>query len=238
VSANIALTERHPTTTELYADGPHIAAQRYERGSVTLGDGILKKEESTNLDLTLHGDTNRVEWSISAFMNSVDDYILLRPTALELDELPVYDFAQANVEFTGVEAEALVELFDEDGHHLHLRVFADFVNAEEDATGANLPRIPPRRLGLGLHGGWDGIDASLDMTFADDQDDVAINELPTEGYTLLNASISYTFAESGLLLFLRGSNLLDEDIRQHTSPLKELIPLPGRSLHAGLRYEF
>lgn len=44
VSANIAMTERHPTATELYADGPHIAAQRYERGSVTLGNGILDKE--------------------------------------------------------------------------------------------------------------------------------------------------------------------------------------------------
>ena len=84
----------------------------------------------------------------------------------------------------------------------------------------------------------DQLDASVDAIFADDQDDVATNELPTESYTLLNASLSYTFADSGLLLFLRGSNLLDEDIRQHTSPLKDLVPLPGRSVHFGLRYEF
>ena len=62
--------------------------------------------------------------------------------------------------------------------------------------------------------------------------------MPTEGYTLLNASLSYTFAEPGLYLFLRGSNLLDEEIRQHTSPLKDLVPLPGRSVHFGLRYDF
>ena len=49
---------------------------------------------------------------------------------------------------------------------------------------------------------------------------------------------TYTFDEPGLYVFLRGSNLLDEDIRQHTSPLKDLVPLPGRSLHFGLRYEF
>ena len=59
-----------------------LAAQRFERGSVSLGNGILNKEESTNIDVTLHGDTARVEWSISAFMNSVDDYILLRPTLI------------------------------------------------------------------------------------------------------------------------------------------------------------
>ncbi len=238
VSASLAWTERHPSATELYADGPHIAVQRYERGSVTLGNGLLDKEQSTNLDVTVHGDMERVEWSITGFINSVDDYILLRPTALELDELQVFDFDQAAVDFTGIEAEALIEILDTDDSHVHVRLFADLVNAEEDATGANLPRIPAARLGLGLHGGWDKFDASIDAIFADDQDDVAENELPTEGYTLLNASLSYAFEESGLYVLLRGSNLLDEDIRRHTSPLKDLVPLPGRSVHFGLRYDF
>jgi iron complex outermembrane receptor protein len=238
VSVNLASTERHPNATELYADGPHVAAQRYERGSVTLGNGILRKEQSTNFDLTVHGDTGRHEWSITGFINSVDDYILLRPTALEFDEFQVFDFDQAGVEFVGFEAEALLEIWDRNDSHAHLRVFADFVNGTEDETGASLPLIPPTRLGLGLHGGWDKFDASIDAIFADGQDSIAENELPTEGYTLLNASLSYTFADPGLYLFLRGSNLLDEDIRQHTSPLKDLVPLPGRSVHVGLRYEF
>ena len=238
ISANVAMTERHPTTAELYSDGPHIAAQRYERGSVTLGNGILDLEESTNLDLTVHGDTGFIEWSVTGFINSVDNYILLFPTALELDELPVFDYGQADVEFTGIEAQALIELWDQADSHVHLSVFTDFVNAEEDVSGAYLPRIPPSRVGLGLHGGWNQWDASIDATFAADQDDVAANELPTEGYTLLNLSLSYTFADPDLYVFVRGSNLLDEEIRQHTSPLKDLIPLPGRSIHAGLRYEF
>ena len=238
VAANLSVTERHPNATELYADGPHIAVQRYERGSVTLGNGLLEKEQSTNLDLTLHGDHDRFEWTVTAFVNSVDDYVLLRATGEELDELPVFDFDQADVEFTGIEAEALIELIQADASHLHVRVFTDFVNAEEDATGANLPRIPPVRVGLGLHGGWNQFDASIDATFADDQTDVAENELPTEGYTLLNASLSYAMADTGLYLYLRGTNLLDEEIRQHTSPLKDTVPLPGRSIHAGLRFDF
>jgi iron complex outermembrane receptor protein len=39
-------------------------------------------------------------------------------------------------------------------------------------------------------------------------------------------------------VFLRGSNLLDEDARQHASPLKDIAPLPGRSFHLGARAEF
>ncbi|NIV18931.1 MAG: TonB-dependent receptor [Woeseiaceae bacterium] len=238
VSANLALTERHPNSTELYADGPHVAAQRYERGSATLGNGLLGKEMSTNFDVSVHGDTERAEWTLTGFINSVDDYILLRPTALELDGLPVYDFDAANVEFTGIEAEAIVELQDSDAGHVHMRVFADLVNAEEKIGGADLPRIPPMRIGMGFHGTWGAFDADLDVTFAADQDDVAENELPTEGYTLLSLSAGYMFADSDLYVFLSGTNLLDEDIRQHASPLKDLVPLPGRSIQAGLRYEF
>jgi iron complex outermembrane receptor protein len=238
VSGNLSLTERHPNATELYADGPHVAAQRYERGSVTLGNGILDKEMSTNLDVTLHGDMGRWEWTITGFINSADDYVLLRPTTEEIDGFQVYDFDQADVEFIGAEAELLFDIIDTSNSHLHLSAFTDFVRAEEDATGDNLPQIPPMRFGLGLHGNWNQFDASIDAIFADEQTDVATNELPTEEYTLLNASLSYAFADTDLYLFLRGTNLLDEDIRQHTSPLKDLVPLPGRSLHAGVRWEF
>ena len=238
VSANLSLTERHPNATELYADGAHVAVQRYERGSVTLGNGILDKEQSTNLDLTLHGDMGRWEWQITGFINSAKDYVLLRPTDEEIDELQVFDFDQADVEFVGLEAELLFEMIQNGNSHLHLTAFTDFVNAEEDATGDNLPQIPPMRFGLGLQGNWNQFDASIDAIFADDQTDVAPNELPTEKYTLLNASVSYAFADTDLYLFLKGTNLLDEEIRQHTSPLKDQVPLPGVSVHAGVRWEF
>jgi len=238
ISANLAFTERHPTATELYASGPHLATQRYERGSTVLGNGFLELEESTNLDLTVHGDTVGLEWSITGFVNSVDNYITLQPTALELDHMTVFDYGQSDVKFYGIEAQALFELWDRDDSHLHLSVFTDFVHAEQSASGTYLSRIPPSRVGLELHGGWNQFDVSLDATFAADQDKITAYELPTEGYTLLNLSVNYAFDDPDLYLFVRGSNLLDEEIRQHTSPLKDLIPLPGRSLHVGLRYEF
>ena len=39
-------------------------------------------------------------------------------------------------------------------------------------------------------------------------------------------------------LFLRGNNLLDQDMRVHTSYIKDFAPLPGRSIVAGLRADF
>lgn len=47
-----------------------------------------------------------------------------------------------------------------------------------------------------------------------------------------------TGGASNVLLFLRASNLLDEDARQHPSVRKDVAPLPGRSLHLGVRAEF
>ena len=112
------------------------------------------------------------------------------------------------------------------------------MHGEEDSNGAYLPYIPPWRLGIGLHGGWKEFGAGIDAIIADDQDKVATNELPTEGYTLVNANLSYTFAESGLYMFLRGTNLLDEEARRARSFLKDFAPQPGASVRAGVRVEF
>ncbi|MAD91447.1 MAG: hypothetical protein CMQ54_01805, partial [Gammaproteobacteria bacterium] len=71
LSSNLALTDRHPTATDLYANGPHIASARYERGGISLGKGIFKVEESTNIDIIVRGDYDRFEWSITGFSNRV-----------------------------------------------------------------------------------------------------------------------------------------------------------------------
>ena len=56
---------------------------------------------------------------------------------------------------------------------------------------------------------------------------------------MLNLSLSYAFgAERQTRVFLRGSNLLNQDIRNHASFLANVIPLPGRNLSAGLSYHF
>ena len=238
LAANLGLTERHPTSTELYADGPHVAVQRYERGAYATGSGQFDKESSMNLDLTLRAQYERVELNLTGFVNNVDDYILLRPTALVLDEFQVFDYVQEDVDMYGFEAEALVDIFESDAGHLHARFTSDFVFAEEEDSGNYIARIPPLRLGLGLHFMRNAFDASVQVYYHDEQDKVAPNELPTDSYTLVDAELSYRFFDEQLLVFAKGTNLGDEDARRHSSALKDLVPLPGRSLHLGLRWDF
>ena len=94
------------------------------------------------------------------------------------------------------------------------------------------------RIGAGLHYIQDRFDGSVNITRYDDQDNVAANELPTDGYTMFNAEFSYRFADPDILVFIRGTNLGDEDARRHTSPLKDIAPLPGRSIRLGMRWDF
>jgi iron complex outermembrane receptor protein len=88
----------------------------------------------------------------------------------------------------------------------------------------------------------DELEAGLSTFRYAEQSNVATNELPTDGYTMVDADVSYrlplTLGNSSVFGFLKGTNLLDEDARRSTSPLKDYAPLPARSLTAGLRMSF
>jgi iron complex outermembrane receptor protein len=119
------------------------------------------------------------------------------------------------------------------------RLFGDRVRAR-DGAGEPLPQIPPLRLGAGLELERAALKLAVEATWHDRPQRLAANELPSAGFTLLSADLAYRLPDwgRGMLCFVRGSNLLDEDARRHASPLKDRAPLAGRSLAAGVRFEF
>jgi iron complex outermembrane receptor protein len=100
--------------------------------------------------------------------------------------------------------------------------------------------MPP--LGLGARLQYDEGPWSAGLAFSRhfQQDRVAEGELETDAYTMLDADLVFRpdWLANGVVLFLRGRNLLDEDARLHTSPLKDQLPLPGRSIGGGVRVTF
>jgi len=103
-----------------------------------------------------------------------------------------------------------------------------------------LPRIPPFRYGAGLHydsGAWNG---RVELRGVAKQDRIAAFERPTDGYTMLNASLGWRlfFGRTVLELLVRGTNLTDAEARNHVSFLKELAPLPGRDVRLSARVAF
>ena len=118
-------------------------------------------------------------------------------------------------------------------------MFADYVRAEFDSSG-NVPRIPPLRAGMEIkhsHLHWQ---AKLRWSEVQSQSNTGFNESSSKGYSLLNFYADYhlPFDKSEALLFFKANNLLDEEIRHHSSLLKDLAPAAGRSMELGLRVEF
>ncbi|HEX4910999.1 MAG TPA: TonB-dependent receptor [Permianibacter sp.] len=229
-----AHAERMPSAEELYSDGPHVATQSYEIGDVNLGI-----ETANNIDLSLryHGDSANL--NLSLYRNAVSDFIYASATGAELDELPVFQYFQADATLQGIELAADWTFFSAEAGDWILRGFYDQTTGELD-DGGDLPRIPPERLGLGLDFDSGDLRTSLDVIEVAEQDDVTAFETETDGYTLVNAGLIYRVyvGDHTADLFLRGSNLLDEDVRLHTSFLKDIAPQMGRSWQAGVRFSF
>lgn len=235
VGLSLARSTKLPNAEELFSNGPHLATNAFE-----IGDPDLEEETSLGLDLTLRKTTGRVTGEVTLFSNRFDDFIYERGTGEEEDELPVFRFVQADADFYGAELEGVVQLLHGEPQHLDLELGADFVRAELRRTGEPLPRIPAERFRLGLHYRDDRFDAQVEGMRVGEQDRVAEGETPTEGYTLVNATLGYRFFTSRAVfdVLLRGTNLTNEEARNHVSFLKDVVPMPGRDVSLSLRTTF
>ena len=229
-------TERAPNAQELYSDGPHIGTNSYE-----IGDPALDTEKSLGVELGLRKLSGFVTGSFNVFANRFDGFIFEEDTgALDpVDGLPIYQFVQRDALFYGAELETLWHLHQGDRHNLDFKFNVDYTLARQSG-GDDLPRIPPLKGLVGLawnRGPWS---AGIDWQLVAEQTRNAPGESETDGYTLLSAHVGYRLVRGAFVhdLFIRGSNLTHEEARLHTSFLKNIAPLPGRSLTLCLRTAF
>ncbi len=235
LALSLQRSERHASSTELYANGPHLATEQYE-----IGDSELDLETAYGLDLRYSYSGRDWSASASAFLTYFEDYIYAEETGAELDELPVFQFTAVDAMFWGFEAELDYLAYHSGETSLTLGLMADYVRASNEDSNEDLPRIPPLRLGGKVrldHGLWS---AGLMLRHNFEQSNTAPDESETDGFTELQLDLSRSFVvKSGeWTLFAQARNLLDEEIRHHTSFLKDVAPQPGRSLRVGVRYEF
>lgn len=219
---------RAPTEEELFSDGPHLATGQFQ-----LGAPGLDQEVSASLDATIHYSDDRLSVDGHLFSVRYDGFIDLTAVGgIDGDSgLPVFRFVQTGAAFKGAEAEASLKLTD----RFSLEATADYVRGDTDLGPP--ARIPPWSVTVrGVYEAerWGG---RLEVRRVGEQDRTAAFETPTEGYTLVNASLEYRPTAS-LKLFLDGRNLTDEEAREHASFLKDIAPQPGRSWRIGLGLTF
>lgn len=229
---NLSYSERGANATELFAYGAHLASQTFE-----IGNSDLNKESSLGAELTLRKLTGSSRGSLTAFIQDYSDYINLSPSGFEEENLPVFSYENINARFWGFEAEAEQNLLSTGKHLLFLSAGFDMVRAENTDNNENLPRITPVRTRLELNYSYDIFSGFIETIFVEKQNKIAEFESQTGGYTMLNAGMNINLSDS-LDLFIKGTNLSNEEARVHTSFLKDQVPLRGRAFFAGLRANF
>ncbi|MBS0242871.1 MAG: TonB-dependent receptor [Proteobacteria bacterium] len=237
-------TERAPEAQELFSKGAHDATGTFEIGNPTLGI-----ERARTIEGGFKRETGDFRFDTTAYYTAYQGYIWRELTGQTCDttlascspgggggDLKQVIFGQKDATFYGTEMTA-----EYDVGHLWRGVWGiagrfDFVRARFD-DGENVPRIAPYRLGGGLYYRDAAWRARVDLLEAFKHTEVAPNETPTDGYTLLNAEASYTLklAQDGglateLTIGVKGENLLDEDMRNSASFKKDEVLLPGRNI--------
>ena len=241
---SLARSARAPSTEELFSNvdamDPEQLVTHAATGIIEVGDPDLDNETSLNADLALQWHSANSWAELSVFYNHFDDYIFLRNTGEEVDEIAVYDYLQEDTKFYGVEFESSFHLTDLGPGALALDLRGDAIRGDFDDSG-DVPRLPPVRIGGRLNWTGDAFGAWLSVLNAGDQDRPGDFETDTDGYTRwdLGADYRFTFAqERELLVFMKWKNITDEEIRLSTSFLRNYAPEAGQSVAVGIRFSF
>jgi iron complex outermembrane receptor protein len=232
---SVSRSERAPAAEELFANGPHAATRSFEIGDPTLG-----KERATGIEASIAVEADRASLAVRGYYARYDGFITEQATGREEDGFPVYEFRQTDASFTGVEIEASYALLRSSTLTWLVDAVADYTHAKDLERGGTLPRIPAKRLLLGTEAQTEFVDARFEVELVDDQRRVATFELPTDGYTMLNASLAWRpwGADRGATLRLDARNLTDAEARRHASFLKDLAPLAGRDIRISAQFVF
>lgn len=267
IGMNVALSQRAPSSAELYANGAHIGTNTYELGAIyeieevgdeveiSLGDQDVELETLYSLDFTWRKFDGDIGFIASAFYNYIEDYYYQANTGLIAEDSHDSHDSHDDAHDEDEESHGLpIYIYQQHNAriwgleaevvmaltpNLKATVFSDYVKAELTG-GENLPRIPPLRLGNKFNYEHNKFSAELSVTHTFDQHDYAPEETSTDGYTIVDANINYYINGIGddFVVFLKADNITDEEARVHTSFLKDDVTLPGRGFSMGVRGSF
>ena len=257
INLGFSSVERMPSVIELFMNGPHLATGRFEVGDPTLSSETSNNIDiSFNFDngeyfgyasfyindvdnyITLmdedddhemHGDEHHEDEDEDEHHEDEDEH--------HEDEddhghgnLIHANYIQEDAEFDGYEIE-FGRTIDLGKGQLKLSFGRDVVNAKF-SDGHNVPRINPSRNVYSLSYAQEDVVFKLDLKDVAKQNDFGEGESATDAYQMLDTRITKTFnlnGSSNLKVTLFGKNLLDEVARNHSSFVKNEVPLPGRN---------
>lgn len=238
--ANISSGFRAPTTAEVLANGVHEGTNRY-----MIGNHNLKNEIAKQVDFTVEYQHKHLSFSVSPFLNVIDNYISLTPTNSIIDGTPVYEYKQSNVAYL-YGGEAGFHYHPHPIHWLHISSNVSVVLAE-DKNGNALPLIPQTKINSKIgaefkdKGKFHFKNIYVQHIYKFDQNRVGQFETPTKGYQLINLGVDAELKlKQQKLIFSTGvKNVLNTKYIDHLSRFKPMnIPNPGINFYVGVKLKF
>ncbi len=251
-SVTAQYVERAPRAPELLSRGVHEAT-----GTFDIGNPNLKIEVAKSVEAGIRRAQGPLRFEATAYYTRFNGFIFRRLTGETCDgdfasctpagagtELDQAVWSQRDAIFRGGEIAAQFDvaplwsgMWGVDGQY-------DIVRATF-TDGSNVPRIPPQRVGGGLFWRDNNWFTRIGLLHAFSQNDIAENETPTAGYNLLKAELSYRtklnplhHGISEIAGGIIGTNLLNDDVRNHASFKKDEVLLPGSSVKFFLNAKF
>ena len=233
--ANISSGYRAPNSSELYANGIHHGAIRYE-----LGNNSLKSEQANQLDLSWEIQKEHISLIINPYYNHISNYIFISPTDSIIESKQVFEYQQANnaMLFGG---EFGLHYHPHFAHNFHFETSFAYTEGQFD-NGKYLPLIPQPKVNtlLKIEGNSNKKfkleNISLQHIYYLPQNNINFYETSSIDYHLINigCNIKLDFKQE-LLIKLGIRNLLNTTYINHLSQLKPLeIPNLGRNFYLGI----
>ena len=224
IGSSISLSDRAPSISELFSDGVHAAASRYERGDVN-----LSSEEAVGVEVYYRHSNGPTAFQLAAYNNDFNNFIYLKATGeAQIDGKDVFAYRQDDAEIYGFEASLLYSGSWRSGEWTSELNYSNITGELSDGTP--LRSIPPEKLGLFTELDFGNYALGLDIVHADEQSDVPSDQNATDAYTEVSTELVWLPAFStGTVITVAVDNLLDHEIRYHSSELKDKVPEAGRN---------
>lgn len=230
---------RAPHLTELFSNGYHHGALRYE-----VGDAALVPEKAIQLDFTLEWNQAHGALVLNPFVNYIRDYIYLEPMGMLFDGIPGYRYIQNNeVLFSGIDLSYHVHPHFAHGLHWEISLSYLYVSALGDSS---VSMIPQPRMQHVLRYEFESKnlirlkELNVQSTLMGPQNNVAYLETTSKGYHVLDFSLVFALGKTNQFTVKGGGrNVLNTTYVDHLSRLKNIqMPFPGRNFFLGVGYNF
>ena len=220
-----SLGNRVPGLSELAAEGIHHGAYRYE-----MGDSNLDCETSRNFDFAYSLSSTSISLEAAIFRNTINNFIHLASTEVEIDGFSVYQFSASTAVLSG--AEMSVSVTPKSIPSLSFKSALSYIvgDIEDEA----LPFIPPTNLRTTIS--WKseyGLHASVSSLLVDRASSI---EFSSPGYSVFDFTAGSVISER-LTWGVACSNIFNEIYIPHLSLARELgIAMPGRNISFRLSF--